>query len=74
MEFYETSAPSSWLAAFRDSNTFDLITIILGVLLVISYLVYRKKSETASKQLPYKLTVLGMTFVYISWLLIGLTY
>lgn len=69
---YDTS--SSWLAVFRNSDTFDLFTIILGVLVVISYLVYRKKSVNTEKHLPYKVTVLSMTVIYIGWLLIGVTY
>jgi len=64
----------SWLEAFRDSNLFDLITIILGIILVISFLVYTKKAQTRENRITHKIPMLSITVLYIAWLLIGLSF
>ena len=64
----------SWLEVFRNSNVFDLITIILGVVLVISFFVYKTKAQTRENRITYKIPVLSVTLIYIAWLLIGLSF
>jgi len=64
----------SWLTAFRDTDAFDIISILLGIIVVVSFLIYLKKATDEQKRKPYKIVVLGITAFYVVWLGIGIAF
>jgi len=64
----------SWLVAFRNSDAFDIITILLGIILVVSFLIYKKNASDEQKGRSYKIAFFSILFTYIAWMVIGIAF